>query len=163
MSAAVTEAAGDAGEAPRGGKKKLILISLALALAGAGGGYFGAGMLGGGTSEETETPPPAATIPAPGAFLPIDPIIISLGASSPNRHLSFRAQLEVPTAAAAEVTALMPRIVDVLNSYLRAVDVREFDSPHGLVRLRAQMLRRVQLIVGDGKVSDLLVMEFVLN
>jgi flagellar FliL protein len=97
------------------------------------------------------------------AFVPIDPIIVSLGAMGPNRHLSFRAQLDVAPDKLAEVTGLMPRIVDVLNSYLRAVDVREFNTPHGLIRLRAQMLRRVQLIVGEGKVNDLLVMEFVLN
>jgi flagellar FliL protein len=160
MSAAVTE---DAGEAPRGGKKKLMLVSLALALAGAAGGYFGAGVLGGDSGEETVAEKPAAEAAPPGAFVPIDPIVISLGASGPNRHLSFRAQLDVVPDRAAEVAGLMPRIVDVLNGYLRAVDVREFDSPHGLIRLRAQMLRRVQLIVGDGKVNDLLVMEFVLN
>jgi flagellar protein FliL len=160
MSAAVTE---DAGGAPRGGKKKLMLVSLALALAGAAGGYFGAGILGGGSGEDAVAETPGIESAPPGTFVPIDPIVISLGASGPNRHLSFRAQLDVVPDKAAEVAGLMPRIVDVLNSYLRAVDVREFDSPHGLIRLRAQMLRRVQLIVGDGKVNDLLVMEFVLN
>jgi flagellar FliL protein len=160
MSAAVTE---DAGEPPRGGKKKLMLMSLLLALVGAGGGYFAAGMLGGGSgAESTEEKSEVAESP-PAAFVPIDPIVISLGASGSNRHLSFRAQLEVSPEKVTEVAGLMPRIVDVLNSYLRAVDVREFDSPHGLIRLRAQMLRRVQLIVGEGKVNDLLVMEFVLN
>lgn len=160
MSAAVTE---DAGEAPRGGKKKLVLVSLGLALAGAGGGYFGAGLLDGGSDAAPVAENRGIEAAPPGTFVPIDPIVISLGATGPNRHLSFRAQLDVVPDKAAEVAALMPRIVDVLNSYLRAVDVREFDSPHGLIRLRAQMLRRVQLIVGDGKVNDLLVMEFVLN
>jgi flagellar protein FliL len=57
----------------------------------------------------------------------------------------------------------MPRIVDVLNGYLRAVEVREFEDPAALVRLRAQMLRRVQIVTGEGRVRDLLVTEFVLN
>jgi flagellar protein FliL len=163
MSAAAAPAVEDAGEPPRGGKKKLILISVVLALVGAGGGYFGAGMLSGGSGEKRAEEKPKVDAPAPAAFVPIDPIVVSLGATGANRHLSFRAQLEVPPDKVADVAGLMPRIVDVLNSYLRAVDVREFDSPHGLIRLRAQMLRRVQLIVGDGKVNDLLVMEFVLN
>jgi flagellar FliL protein len=152
----------DAAEAPPRSRKKLILISLALAAAGAGGGWFAAssGLLPFGTSDEETSAKPEerGTV-----FVPVDPILISLGSTGSNRHLSFRAQLEVPAAAAPEVAGLMPRIVDVLNSYLRAVDVREFDSPHGLIRLRAQMLRRVQIIVGDAKVNDLLVMEFVLN
>lgn len=154
--------ASDATGMPARGGKKLFLVSLVLAAAGAGAGYMASvsGLLpvGGGAAEKTP-----ATVARDTVFVPVDPIVISLGAAGSNRHLSFRAQLEVPTVATAEVAGLMPRIVDVLNSYLRAVDVREFDSPHGLVRMRAQMLRRVQIIVGDGKVRDLLVMEFVLN
>jgi flagellar FliL protein len=148
-------------EKPRGARK-LILVSVLLAGAGAGGGYLAssAGLLpfGRDTGAARAEAPVRDTV-----FVPVDPIVISLGATGTNRHLSFRAQLEVPAASVTEVSGLMPRIVDVLNSYLRAVDVREFDSPHGLVRMRAQMLRRVQIIVGDAKVSDLLVMEFVLN
>jgi flagellar FliL protein len=158
--AATTEDAEDA--PPKRGGKKLVLISLVLALAGAGGGWFAAssGLL---PLDAADAETAADTAERGTVFVPVDPILISLGSTGENRHLSFRAQLEVPTEAAAEVAGLMPRVVDVLNSYLRAVDVREFDSPHGLIRLRAQMLRRVQIIVGDGKVNDLLVMEFVLN
>jgi flagellar protein FliL len=166
MSGAQAETATDEEEKPKRGGKMILVVSLVLALVGGGGGYVAAtsGVLPGGSGaqkggEDTSAGQTAARI----AFLPVDPIVVSLGATGMNRHLSFRAQLEVPQANSAEVTALMPRIVDVMNSYLRAVDVREFDAPHGLIRLRAQMLRRVQLIVGDGKVNDLLVMEFVLN
>jgi flagellar FliL protein len=75
----------------------------------------------------------------------------------------FTAQLEVEPAYSQEVTDLMPRIVDVLNGYLRAVKVAELEDPTALIRLRAQMLRRVQVVVGDGRVKDILIMEFVLN
>lgn len=158
MSASKDEAV----EKPPRGKGKLIIASLALAIAGASGGYFGmlSGLLPFGADDVKDKPTETARA---AAFLPVDPIVVSLGASGPSRHLSFRAQLEVPPTSVPEVAAVMPRIVDVLNSYLRAVDIREFDTPHGLVRMRAQMLRRVQIIVGDGKVNDLLVMEFVLN
>ena len=58
----------------------------------------------------------------------------------------------------------MPRVLDVLNTYLRAVDVKR---PRGrrprCARLRAQMLRRIQVVTGEGMVRDLLVTEFVLN
>ena len=57
----------------------------------------------------------------------------------------------------------MPRIVDVLNTYLRAVEVRDLEEPAAMARLRAQMLRRVQVVTGEGRVRDLLVTEFVLN
>ena len=57
----------------------------------------------------------------------------------------------------------MPRVLDVLNTYLRAVEVRDLEEPAALARLRAQMLRRVQVVTGEGRVRDLLVTEFVLN
>ena len=96
-------------------------------------------------------------------FLAVDPLVISLGPGGGNSHLRFRAQLEVAPGQEEYVAALMPRVVDVLNSYLRAVELRDLENPSALVRLRAQMLRRVQVVVGDGRVKDLLVMEFVLS
>ncbi|MBC7156526.1 MAG: flagellar basal body protein FliL, partial [Rhodobacteraceae bacterium] len=41
--------------------------------------------------------------------------------------------------------------------------VEELLAPAALVRLRAQMLRRVQVVAGAGRVRDLLVNEFVVN
>ena len=58
---------------------------------------------------------------------------------------------------------LLPRVTDVLNGYLRAVSVEKLEEPTALIMLRAQMLRRIQIITGEGRVRDLLIMEFVLN
>lgn len=99
----------------------------------------------------------------PIAFVPLDPLIISLGNMDHRQHLRFAAQLEVAPEHQGEVAKLAPRILDVLNGYLRAVSVNELDTPAQLVRLRAQMLRRVQIVTGEGRVRDLLVTEFVLN
>ncbi len=57
----------------------------------------------------------------------------------------------------------MPRVLDVLNTYLRAVEVRDLEEPSSLARLRAQMLRRIQVVTGEGRVRDLLISELVLN
>lgn len=51
----------------------------------------------------------------------------------------------------------------MLNGYLRAVETSELEQRAALVRMRAQMLRRVQVVTGEGRVRDLLIMEFVLN
>jgi len=96
-------------------------------------------------------------------FVPIEPLIINLGEGGSNRHLRFRAELEVESGFGSEVAALMPRVVDVMNGYLRAVSVADLEEPAALVRLRAQLLRRIQVATGEGRVRDLLVMEFVLN
>lgn len=141
--------------------KKPLLIGLVLALALGGGGFFGAQTFLGGGDHGADA---AHAAPLPDvAFVPLDPLVISLGRESKNRHLRFSAQLEVEKARAAEVEALLPRVLDVLNGYLRAVEVAELEDPSALVRLRAQMLRRIQIVTGEGRVRDLLVMEFVLN
>ena len=77
--------------------------------------------------------------------------------------LRFSAQLEVAPEATPEVAALKPRIIDVLQDFLRAVDEDELEDPAALGLLRAQMLRRIQTVVGAGKVRDLLIIEFILT
>lgn len=151
-------------EAPKLRSKKPLLIGGVLALVLGGGGFYAAYsglILGGGGGHETEA---AALPPSPDvAFVPITPLVISLGPDSSSRHLRFTGALEVPANLGPEVEKMMPRVVDVLNGYLRAVDTSQFEEPSTLIRLRAQMLRRVQIVVGEGRVRDLLVTEFLLN
>ena len=161
-------------EAPAKKSKMPLILGLVLALAGGGGGFFlvSSGMIGGsddahaeegdGTSEHApgdEDGDVAAS--APPAFIALEPMVISLQGAQ--KYLKFTAQIEVDPAAQADVAAILPRVVDVLNGYLRAVDTAELADPAALMRLRAQMLRRVQVVAGTDKVRDLLIMEFVLN
>jgi len=150
--------------APPKRKKLGLLLGLLVAIGLGGGGFYVAysGLLFGGGAEHAEgaegvTPLPDIT------FVPVDPVVVSLGEVEQNRHLRFRSQLEVAASHAAEVTLLLPRIVDVLNGYLRAVDVAQLEDPAALVRVRAQLLRRIQIVTGEGRVRDLLISEFVLN
>ena len=149
---------------PPARKSKLpLLIGLVLALVLGGGGFYAvySGMLFSSHAQEEEE---AAVEPLPDiAFVPLAPMVISLGKGGSARHLRFTAQLEVGKPHISDVTLLTPRILDVLNGYLRAVDVRDLEDPTALIRLRAQMLRRVQIVAGEGRVRDLLVTEFVLN
>ena len=73
------------------------------------------------------------------------------------------AHIQVEPGREADVTGVTPRIVDVLNTYLRAVDERDLEIPRSMLRLRAQMLRRVRLVSPPGAVRDVLIQQFVLN
>jgi flagellar FliL protein len=143
-----------------------LILGVLAALLGGGGGFYAtwSGMIFGPESETVEVAEdnPVGALPDV-TFVAVDPMTISLGSSSSNKHLRFRAHLEVPTQHQADVEHLLPRVVDVLNGYLRAVETKDLESPSALSRLRAQMLRRVQIVTGTGRVNDLLVMEFVLN
>jgi flagellar protein FliL len=154
----------DAGldEAPKKRSKKPLLIGLVLALLLGGGGFYATWsglLLGGGHAKPAVAPTAMTGI----AFVPLETLVVSLGPDSGSRHLRFTAQVEVVDTAVADVTLLKPRILDVLNSYLRAIDTASVENPQAMARLRAQMLRRVQLVSGEGRVRDLLITEFVLN
>ena len=152
-------------EAPAKKSKLPLILGLVLACLGGGGGFMAVktGMIGGSASEEhVVEEEPAEELPEL-AFVPMDTLVINLPEDAQARHLLFTAQLEVDPKYAEEVSNLMPRVVDILNGYLRAVKLAELEDPTALIRLRAQMLRRVQVVVGDGRVRDILIMEFVLN
>lgn len=146
--------------------KKGLVFGLVGALMLGGGGFYAtfAGLIGGHPAAQTEKEPAAEIqeLPAIG-FVELDPLVVSLDPNARNRHLRFRASLEVAPAYEEDVIKLKPRVVDVLNAYLRAVDTEMLEDPHSLVKLRAQMLRRIQLVTGEGRVRNLLILEFVLN
>ncbi|MFE3836757.1 flagellar basal body-associated FliL family protein [Rhodobacteraceae bacterium PA1-206B] len=149
--------------APERKTKIPLLLGVLLALALGGGGFFAAwsGMLPG---IGAQAPATAGPDPLPDiGFVAMEPIIVALGPAAGGRFLKFTAQLEVARPHMSEVNLLMPRIVDVLNGYLRAISVSEIEDPGAMARLRAQMLRRVQIVTGEGRVRDLLVNEFILN
>lgn len=157
-------------DVPKKKSRMPLILGLVLALVGGGGGFFAVSqglILGGGAEPDQEAAAPKAetldTPPLELAFVPLDPLVISIRDDSGQAHLRFSAQLEVTPEYLLEVEALKPRIVDVLNGYLRAVSIAEMADPQSLARLRGQMLRRVQVVTGEGRVNDLLVMEFVLN
>lgn len=149
--------------APKKSKKPL-LIGFFLAILLGGGGFYAtwSGMILGPAAGHAAVAPEGAALPDI-AFVPIAPLVISIGPLAEKRYLRFSAQLEVTAPQLADVTLLLPRIVDVLNGYLRAIDPARFDDPAALVRMRAQLLRRIQIVTGDGRVRDLLITEFVLN
>ena len=181
---AMTDAVANSPKEPGKSGVRSLILALVLALAGGGGGFYAvsAGLIplgkyapavgameeardspSGEVQAEKKVPGEAGKATEEIAFVEIDPITISLNASQSVTHLRFRAQLEVNADHEREVSAVLPRVTDVLNSYLRALELEDLTGPLALVRLRAQMLRRVQVITGKGRVRDLLIMEFVLN
>ena len=167
-------AADPAAPPPAKSSKLPLLLGLALAVAGGAGGFLAvrAGFLGGGGEAGHEEAAAgghesgghgsgghgaASTV----GFVPLPPLTVNIAGG--DRYLRFAGQVEVDPAHLEEVTQLTPRIVDVLNGYLRAVEPRDLESPAALLSIRSQLLRRVQVVAGPDRVRDLLVMEFVVN
>ena len=170
----MTDAAQDAPEqddAPRKKGKGPMIIGLVLMLAGAGGGYFAvnAGLLpfghapapeeDGHESSAEEMPEPLPDV----AYVELEPVVVTLMEGGAVQYLRFLGSLETAAEHREEVELLLPRVIDVMNGYLRALRVSDFEDPMALTKLRAQLLRRIQVVTGKGRVRDLLVMDYVLN
>jgi flagellar protein FliL len=155
-------------EPPAPSGKKGILMGLIVALVLGAGGFYAAysGIINGPASDSKNMAPSLSSTGSMTddiAFVALEPLVISLGNGATNRYLRFSAQLEVTGVFRDEVVTLLPRVLDVLNGYLRAVESSDIENPAAMGRLRAQMLRRVQVVTGDGRVRDILITEFVLN
>ncbi|PCH69542.1 MAG: flagellar basal body protein FliL [Rhodobacteraceae bacterium] len=185
----MTDAVANGEEKPAKSRKSSMLVALILALVGGGAGFYAmkSGLIplghqaaegdmtgtgpeshgGAGDPEYSGSEMMAGsdnkTVMDDIAFVEIDPITISMMPGQSVSFLRFRAQLEVNSEYEREVSMILPRVTDVLNGYLRALELKDLTGPLALVRLRSQMLRRVQIVTGRGRVRDLLIMEFVLN
>lgn len=152
-------------EKPKKASKLPLILGLVLAIAGGAGGFYAVSsglILAPESHAEEKMAEPEEELPDI-AYVEMDPLTISLAAGSANRHLRFRTQIEVPRDYHSDVELVKPRITDVMNSYLRALETSDLESPSALIRIRSQLLRRIQVVTGPGRVRDLLIMEFVLN
>lgn len=165
-------------EPPKKKSKLPLIAGLVLALVLGGGGFYAvySGMiLGGGDDSHADAGGHGADDDhgAPGGhaaetladvtFVPLQPLLVGLAMSDPPRQLRLEAHLEVTPEYAGDVQKMMPRIMDVMNSYLRAVEIHDLSEPAALLRIRAQLLRRIQVVTGEGRVQDLLVTTFLIS
>lgn len=148
----------------KGGLLPLLVGGIAVLVVAAGGFFFSfygfmPDFLASSSKGETKVPVSSPDV----SFVPLDPILVSLAGDGPPRYIRMGAQLEVPGAAAKEVAEMMPRILDILNGYLRVLSLEEVQKPTALLTIRAHLLRRAELVLGPDRVHDLLITEFVVN
>lgn len=165
---------------PQEGKKlgkKPIIISVVLMVVGGVGGYFAtsSGLIPisrevataqseDGSRQQDATDMVEAVEPLPDIdYVELEPVVVTMIHTEQVFNLRFRAQLEVNAMYKEDVEKITPRIIDVLNSYLRALEINDFKNGYALTKIRAQLLRRFQAVAGQGRIRDVLVMDFTLN
>ncbi|MEM7487492.1 MAG: flagellar basal body-associated FliL family protein [Pseudomonadota bacterium] len=150
-------------EAKTGPGLKLWLGVLVLAAALGGGGFYAtySGLLA-GPSETAHADDHGEGYAEGPQFVELDPLQISVGGEGSIRQLRFRAYLQLGEGDARAVTDVQPRILDIFSTYLRALPPATLEDPTALLRVRSQLLRRVQLLTGPDAVDDLLIIDFVI-
>ncbi len=166
----------DAGaEAPKQGfvKKllgnKLILFGGAgviLLLALGGGAYF---FFFAGSAKPTElaagAPEPLPVTPPNITFYDVPDILVNIqGADSAPAYLKLSVSLELDgPEEAAGMKALMPRIVDEFQGYLRELRMDDLKGSAGVVRLKEELLRRINASAAPYRVRDVLLKQMLVQ
>ncbi len=150
----------EAKPAGKGSKKKLLIIAgvpLVLLLAGAGLWFTGVlpHMLGMDKHEEKAA---EAAKPVPPSYVDIPEMVANL--NSANRKPSYVkmvARVEVPKPEDVDkVRAALPRLQDMMQTYLREMRPEELRGSAGTYRLREELLVRANAAVAPARVSDVL-------
>lgn len=163
---------------PRGGfnGKKLILfvvLPLLLICGGAGAAYF-LGFLNPllGIEEHGELGEDAAAAAeeaqaetGPSVYYELPEMLINLNSTGKKSNfLKIRVSLELGNEEAVkEVEAVLPRIIDSFQVYLRELRLDDLRGSAGLYRLREELLLRVNSAVDPVKVKDVLFKEMLVQ
>jgi flagellar FliL protein len=175
-------------EGEAGGKKKLPLKMIIIAAAGLlvvlGGGGAAALMF----MPHAATPPPAHKLPVkpktdnkdgkpdpnapqvadgPDGVVFYTPPDIVVNMQTPDGKTSFlklKLTFELPDHATADtLDAEGPRLNDVFQTFLRELRPEDLSGSEGTLMLRAELARRVNLVIAPSKVNGVLIEEMLIN
>ncbi|HLI21153.1 MAG TPA: flagellar basal body-associated FliL family protein [Stellaceae bacterium] len=163
---AVPQAEGESAAPKGGGKKKLIIIvgGVVGLLAVAGAGLYFTGMLDSFLGKKA--PVAAAPPPKPLVFFDLPDFLVNLnsGGAKKASFLKLSVSLELDKQEdTAKLQAVMPRIVDNFQIYLRELRVDDLRGSGGIYRLREELLARVNAAVAPVKVNDVLFKEMLVQ
>jgi len=153
--------------------KKLILfviLPVLLVIGAAAGLYFSGALsplLGGGEKAQ-----PAEAAAGPGAAAPGAPvywdlpdILVNLRTDGPRPQflkISVSLELDHPEDRAA-IERVMPRVTDTFQVYLRELTADQLRGSAGLIRLREELLSRINAAVRPAHVKDVLFREMLIQ
>jgi flagellar basal body-associated protein FliL len=97
-----------------------------------------------------------------GIYLP-EPLVISIRPAGSARYLKLGYAVETDPNSEALFIEHELHIKDALNFYLRSVDIASLEDPAVMHRIRAQIGRRITLIVQPAPVHAVLITDFILS
>ncbi len=162
------DAEGDGDESKSGGKKKLLIIvglALFIVIGGAAAAYFTGllqpliNMVVGGNEEGV----PAEEKPA--VFYELPEMLVNINTEGrKSTFLKIKVALELEDEAdIPKIEAVMPRVIDGFQVYLRELRIEDLKGSAGMYRLREELLTRVSAAVAPVKVKDVLFKEMLVQ
>jgi flagellar protein FliL len=168
------EAGADAAEPKQGfvkkllGNRKLLMIAgggALLLFLGIGAGLYFFVFSAPGAQTRMAAAAPTPIVPPTIAFYDMPDIVVNIqSADGTPAYLKVSVALELAAAdEKAALQALMPRVVDQFQSYLRELRVDDLHGSAGVLRLKEELLRRVNVAAAPYPVKDVLLKEMIVQ
>jgi flagellar FliL protein len=154
---------GEEGGAPAGGKRKLIIIVSAamVLLLGGVGGYL---LFFNNKKSDTKTEEVAAAKPT--VFMDVPEVMVNMaaGAGERTQYLKVKIVLEVKDQPlVAEIQPVLPRVMDIFQTYLRELRPSDLNGSAGMFRLKEELTRRVNAAISPRQVNAVLFKEILVQ
>lgn len=143
-------------------KTVLIAVAAVVLIGGGAGAAYYLGYFGSAETEKAETP-----VEAPAALLSLEPFLTNIGAGGGERYARVRVQLAVsPEERVATIEAdalLLARLRDVVLTQLSLKSYAELSDPGGKDVFREELRKKLQPLVSDATVEEVLFADFVVQ
>ncbi|MBF0250852.1 MAG: flagellar basal body-associated FliL family protein [Alphaproteobacteria bacterium] len=166
----------EGGGAPKSGRKRLLIVIaavLVLVLGGLAAAYFTGllqpvlDMLGGGQDQAAavEGEGGGPVVSGEATFYDLQEMLVNINTGGRKSvYLKMKVSLELANVNdIPKIEAMMPRIVDNFQIYLRELRVEDLKGSAGMYRLREELLKRVSVAVAPAKVNDVLFKEMLVQ
>lgn len=152
--------------AKKSGRRKLALTAIPVGLLLAGGGLWLTGFLPGlpRKDDSAGTAAQANGVATP-IYVDVPELVANLNTGTKKAsYVKMTVRIEVMSPSDADkVRAEMPRVQDVVQTYLREMRPDELRGSAGVYRLREELLLRANAAVSPAKISDILFTQMLIQ
>lgn len=97
------------------------------------------------------------------SYVQLEEMVITVGSAPATRYLKLNISVMTDSTNTETVQAAEPVLIDAFNTYLRSIEMKDFEDPGFYPRMREQLARRSELVLGSGVSNGVLITEFLLR
>lgn len=151
-----------------GGLIGMVMLSVAAIAASFGASYMLTPAAAAPSEASAEcSPQDLAKVHAPvrkdHTFVPLEEILITIGSEPATRFLKMEVSIVTDEEHAYMVEQDAPILIDAFINYLRSVELEDFEDPAYYGKMREQLSRRSELVLGTSATDGILVTSFLLR
>jgi len=139
------------------GKGLVLFIALPLILLiGIGTGLYMFGVFGPGEPEKVQVAEPV--------FYDLPDFLVNLSGPAPQHFLKMKVALEIGDKEQVKrIDAEMPRVLDGFQVFLRELRPEDLEGSAGMLRVKEELMRRINLAIQPPIVTDILSKEVIVQ